>query len=67
MVYGLMQLQSINMQWPTFCLRFSKNMHNLCLGRILAQSSDKVPTLSISDLHLIGWCSVKQLESIFEV
>lgn len=67
MVDGLMQWQSINMQWTTFRLWFSKDMHNLCLGRILAQSPDQVPTLSISDFHLIGRCSVKQLESIFEV
>lgn len=42
-------------------------MHDLCLGRILAQSPDQVTTLGISDFHLIGWCPVKQLESIFEV
>lgn len=52
---------------PTFRLGLSKDMHNLYVGRILAQSPDQVTTLGVSDLHLVGWCPVKQLESIFEV
>lgn len=52
---------------PTFSLWLSKNVHNLCLGRILAQSPDQVSTLSISDFHLVGRRSIEQLESIFEV
>lgn len=51
----------------TFCFRLSKDMHDLSLGRILAQSPNQVTTLIVSDFHLIGWCPVKQLESIFEV
>lgn len=42
-------------------------MHDLCLGRILAQSPDQIPTLGVSDFHLVGWCPIKQLESVFEV
>lgn len=42
-------------------------MHDLCLGWILAQSPYQVTTLAVSNFHLISWCSVKQLESIFEV
>lgn len=52
---------------PTFSLWLSKDVHNLCLGRILAQSPDQVSTLSISDFHLVGRRSIEQLESIFEV
>lgn len=52
---------------PTFSLRFSKDVHNLWLRRILAQSPDQVSTLSISDFHLVGRRSIEQLESIFEV
>ena len=52
---------------PTFSFGLSKDVHDLCLGRILAQSPDQVATLGVSDFHLAGWRPVKQLESIFEV
>lgn len=52
---------------PTFSLGFSKDVHDLRLGRILAQSPDQVTALAVSDFHLVSGCPVKQLESIFEV
>lgn len=52
---------------PTFRLGLSKDMHDLYVGRILAQSPNQVSTLGVSDFHFIGWCPVKQLESIFEI
>lgn len=52
---------------PTFSLGFSKDMHDLRLRRILAQSPDQVTTLAVIDFHLVSGCPVKQLESIFEV
>lgn len=52
---------------PTVSLGFPKDVHDLRLGRILAQSPDQVTALAISDFHLVGGCPVKQLESIFEV
>lgn len=52
---------------PTFSLGFSKDVHDLRLGRILAQSPDQVTTLAVSDFHLVSGRPVKQLESIFEV
>lgn len=52
---------------PTVDLGFPKDVHDLRLGRVLAQCPDQVTALAISDLHLAGGCPVKQLESIFEV
>lgn len=52
---------------PTIGLGFPKDVHDLRLGRVLAQSPDQVTALAISDFHLVGGCPVKQLESIFEV
>lgn len=51
----------------TLSFWLSKDMHDLCLGRILTQSPDQIPTLGVSDFHLVGWCPIKQLESVFEV
>lgn len=52
---------------PTFWFGLSKDMHDLCVCRILAQSPNQVTTLGVSDFHLVGRCPIKQLESIFEV
>lgn len=52
---------------PTFGLGFPKDVHDLRLGGILAQSPDQVTTLAISDFHLVSGGPVKQLESVFEV
>lgn len=52
---------------PTLRLGLSKDIHDLSIGRILTQSPDQITALCVSDLHLIGWCPVKQLEGIFEV
>lgn len=52
---------------PTFSFGLSKDIHDLHISGILAQSPDQVTTLRVSYFHLTGWCSVKQLESIFEV
>lgn len=51
----------------TFSLGFAKDVHDLRLGGILAQSPDQVTALAVSDFHLVSGRPVKQLESIFKV
>lgn len=58
---------SLNVKQLTFSFGLPKDIHDLCVSGILAQSPDQVTTLGISYFHLAGWCSVKQLERIFEV
>lgn len=67
-----MQMQSwitqhLLVKQPTFSFGLSEDIHDLCIGGILAQSPNQVTTLGIGDFHLAGWCSVKKLEGIFEV
>lgn len=51
----------------TFRLGFAQNTQHLCIGGVLAQGPQHVPTLPIGDLHLSSWSSVKQGKSLFEL
>uniref|UniRef100_A0A0E9QUH1 Uncharacterized protein n=1 Tax=Anguilla anguilla TaxID=7936 RepID=A0A0E9QUH1_ANGAN len=50
-----------------FSLGLAQDMHDLSVGRVLTEGPDQISTLSVSNLHLICWGSVKQLEGILEI
>lgn len=54
---------------PALTFRFGLAQHtqHLCVGGVLAQGPQHIPTLSIRDLHLASWGPVKQREGLFEL
>lgn len=51
----------------TFRLGFAQKTQHLCVGGVLAQGPQHVPTLPIGDLHLSSWSPVKQRKGLFEL
>lgn len=51
----------------TFRLGFAQKTQHLCVGGVLAQGPQHVPTLTIGDPHLSSWSPVKQRKGLFEL
>lgn len=51
----------------TFLFWLPQDTEHLCLGRILTQSPQDIPTLPVCDLHLALGCAVEQQEGLLEL